>query len=158
VIRRTQYDCKCVIFVLLFFFFASSVPSRKISKTKIFEEFAWMYSALTHPTISANDERSSLCAHVSYNEWTNTRSKGNYSNDQILAQHWYNNSGQPAEQTCQMSTNQYVSPPAAQQLYLQQQPYTALNQGMQQYAHLGRTTSHVSSSSSTTVLFVHTIE
>ena len=37
--------------------------------------------------------------------------KGNYSNDQVLAQHWYNNDGQPAEQTCQMAVNQYVPPP-----------------------------------------------
>ncbi|CAF3127755.1 unnamed protein product [Rotaria sp. Silwood2] len=93
-----------------------------------------MYSA-PHPS----QQPSPMTSDQAYVHTSHTTSeqilaqKGNYLNDQVLAQHWYNNSGQPAEQTYQMATNQYVSPPAAQQLHLQQQPYTALNQGMQQY-------------------------
>jgi hypothetical protein len=67
---------------------------------------------------------------------TNTDQR--YSNDQVLAQHWYNNNGQPVVQTHQMTANQFVPPFFGQQLSHQQQQslqqyYAPPNQGMQQY-------------------------
>ena len=62
-----------------------------------------------------------------------------YANDHVLVQHWYNNNGQPAEQTRHMSSNQFAQPPFGQQLLQQQQSlqqhYVTSNQGMQQYMH-----------------------